>query len=363
MMVSREFSIICLFICGDNEKNITFSPVFKKLGHSGDGSEESPEIIISSRMRKNILFTILVVFAGSAGYSQQTSLITQYMHAQMFYNPGFAGSNEGICATGLARQQWIGAPGQPTTFFISIDAPLKFLHGGVGASVIQDQVAAFNNTQVKIDYAYRAELGTGSLGIGAEVIMQNSKTDFDKLKAVDTGDPLLIKNTGKQSGLIFDMSLGAFYKVPDKYYIGLSALQLLQSKVKNDKKEAYYTLRRTYTLNGGYYWPVPNHPGFELQPAGIILFDGAVLQAAVDAILVYNKKISGGLGFRYQDGVASIPILIGMTLKNFRIGISYDVGTSGSSFNNSGSLELMLNYCFKIEAEKFRKSYKNTRFL
>ena len=93
------------------------------------------------------------------------------------------------------------------------------------------------------------------------------------------------------------------------------------------------------------------------------MFDKGAIQGNIDAILTYNKKIWGGLGYRYQDGVASVPVIIGFAIKNFHIGISYDIGTSGTGFNNNGSIEALVNYCFKIETEKFRKSYKNTRFL
>jgi hypothetical protein len=58
-----------------------------------------------------------------------------------------------------------------------------------------------------------------------------------------------------------------------------------------------------------------------------------------------------------------IPVIVGFAVKSFRVGISYDIGTSASNLNRNGSIEVLINYCFKIETEKFRKSYKNTRFL
>jgi type IX secretion system PorP/SprF family membrane protein len=288
------------------------------------------------------------------------------MMMNMAFNPGYTGSNEGICVTGLVRQQWLGfkdgdgnSPA-PQDFFVTIDSPLKFLHGGLGGSIMQDKVGPFTTIQVKLDYAYRMDLGPGTLGIGGEAMFQNTKLDYStfKEKIIDTGDPLL-QGLEKQSDLVIDASLGGYYKVPDKYYIGFSALQLLQTKQKRNN----YRLRRTYFATGGYNWPVPGYPGFEIQPHALIMFDGAAIQENLDAIVMYNKKIWGGLGFRYQDGVASIPVIIGFAIRNFHIGISYDIGTSGTGLNRNGSIEALINYCFKIETEKFRKSYKNTRFL
>ncbi len=357
----RGISIICRCEYRDNKKNITFSPVLKtgNMSHSDFRAEFG--CTKNTWMRQRILYFFIIFLSGLSAYSQQTPLITQYMYTQMAFNPGYAGSNEGICATGLVRQMWMGLKGAPQTFLVTIDSPLKFLHGGLGGSIMQDMVADFKTTQVKLGYAYHMDLGTGNLGIGAEIILQNSKLDLGKLKegAINQEDPLLESTDNKSGDMVVDASIGAFYKVPDKYYIGFSALQLLQTRQKKNG----YKLRRTYNLDGGYYWPVPNYPGFELQPSAIIMFDGTEWQTTVNAIVNYNKKLSGGIGFRYQDGVASIPLIFGMAIKSFKIGISYDIGTSGTGINNGGSLEIILNYCFKIETEKFRKSYKNTRFL
>jgi hypothetical protein len=90
------------------------------------------------------------------------------------------------------------------------------------------------------------------------------------------------------------------------------------------------------------------------------MYDGAVFQFNLSGLVEYNKKIWGGLEYRFQDAVA---ILAGVNFKSFRLGISYDISTSAFTKYNSGSLEVMLNYCFKLKTEKFRKSYKNTRFL
>jgi type IX secretion system PorP/SprF family membrane protein len=136
----------------------------------------------------------------------------------------------------------------------------------------------------------------------------------------------------------------------------LSADQLLQTK----GPQTHYQLRRHYYLTGGYYYVLPSHPAFELQPSALFEYDGAAFQFNIGALLEYNKKIWGGIEYRLQDAVA---ILAGMNFKSFRFGISYDIATSSMTRYSYGGIEVMLNYCFKIKTEKFRKSYKNTRFL
>jgi len=97
-----------------------------------------------------------------------------------------------------------------------------------------------------------------------------------------------------------------------------------------------------------------------LQPSVLFLYDGAAFQFNISALLFYNNKFYGGLGYRLQDAVS---VLAGLNIKNFRVGLAYDINTSRLSKYNSGSIEVMLGYCFKIDTDKFRRSYRNTRFL
>jgi type IX secretion system PorP/SprF family membrane protein len=282
------------------------------------------------------------------------------MYTNLANNPAFAGASDGICVTGLMRQQYIGfkdSKGKslsPQSIYFSADSPLRFLHGAVGVSVLSDKIVPFNNTQVRIDYAYQTDLGQGSLSAGAQLDLVNSKVSTDDFDFIDGSDPVK-KDIGKDD-LVLDMGLGFLYKVPDKYYIGFSGTDLLQTKAS----KIYYHLRRTFFLTGGYNWSFPNHPLFELQPSILLRTDFGSYQMDITGLIVYNKKFYGGLAYRYQE---SLSVLVGFNIKNIHIGVSYDASMIGALKNNSGGLEVMASYTFKIATEKFRRSYKNTRFL
>jgi type IX secretion system PorP/SprF family membrane protein len=288
--------------------------------------------------------------------AQQSSNITHYMFMNMAFNPAFAGSSEGINVTGLYRQQWIGFKDDrggntaPQTMFLTIDSPLKFLHGGIGGTVINDKLGPFNNTQLTLCYAYRMDLGPGEFSGGLQVNFQNSALNVDKL------EPLVPLTDLGKSDFILDGSLGLFYKVPDKYYLGLSCDNVLQTRMKKLKVSD----KRVYDLTGGYNWVIPGYPAYELQPSAFITTDMAAFSFSISAILLYNKKFWGGLAYRYQDAAS---VLVGFNVKTFKIGLAYDASVSKMTRYADGTVEVMLNYCFKIETEKFRKSYKNTRFL
>ena len=310
-----------------------------------------------------ILTVALFLALVSGTTAQQLPSFSQYMFSNMYYNPGFAGNSGGVNINGLFRSQYIGfkddkgnAPG-PVTFYLTGDAPIRFLHGGISGTVMKDQIGFFDNTCVNLGYAYRTDLGAGTLGVGFQVQLDNIKLDFKKFseQIVDPDDPLL-KEGSERTDLIFDGSLGIYYEVPDKYYIGLSGAQLLQSQGNN----TYYRHRRTFTLTGGYNYILPNYPMWEIKPSAIIYYDAGSYQGNLSALVTYKKKFWGGIGYRYQDAAI---LLAGMNIKNLRIGLAYDICTSALTSYNSGSLEVTVGYCFKMELEKYRKRYKNTRFL
>ncbi len=92
------------------EKNCTFNPPILAV--------KLLERLIKLHKAKKLHWMILVyprlliiLFSALSGlfcFAQQNTLITHYMFTNMAFNPGYAGSSEGISATGLVRQQWIG---------------------------------------------------------------------------------------------------------------------------------------------------------------------------------------------------------------------------------------------------------------
>src|ERR1035438_1935175 len=155
-MKNHPNSNICPYRYYHTKININFSPVFRTPDEIMSGFYPMRQNSKSYLMNHKLLFFFLSFSFGTAVYSQQLPLLTQYMYINMAFNPGYAGSSDGINVTGLARQQWIGfkdANGgstAPQDFFLTIDSPIKFLHGGVGGSITDDMLGPFSTVQLKI---------------------------------------------------------------------------------------------------------------------------------------------------------------------------------------------------------------------
>jgi type IX secretion system PorP/SprF family membrane protein len=297
--------------------------------------------------------------------AQQEPQFTHNMFNYSYVNPGHYGLTDGICVTGIIREQWLGFKDEngtrvsPETFLFSADAPFRFLHGGLGISIVQDKYGYFTDMGVKLGYSYHKQMGAGTLGIGVNANFLNKKLDFSKLIPIDEGDPVLA-GTSSDGVMITDMSAGVYLKQP-RYYMSLSSSQLLESEKSLSNKGAgngTFKMRRHYYLSGGYDLSFPAFAQYTITPSVFLKSDGSTFQVDLNALVNYNRKVWGGASYRLGDAFA---IMGGLVLKDIEVGYSYDVPMS--RIGATGSHEVMVRYIFKLEREKVRTGYHNTRFL
>lgn len=334
---------------------------------------------------KKIIALILLIMGFSfVSMAQQTYQFTQFMFNRLYYNPAYAGSSGSICASAMYRNQWMGlkldAPAEgidagsaPVDYLFTFDLPVKFLHGGLGATVVSDKIGYHNSVSVDVDYAFRIYWGPGNLAAAVELNLFNSTIDNSQLYGIDdftgiytdpiassSGDPLLSKS--ETSAFLIDASTGIYYQVPGSYYIGLSAKNLLASK----SDEIHFQNPRTFYLMGGYEYTMPFNPSFKLKPSALVKTSNfSTFQADIACLLDYQNAVWGGVSYRIYDAFA---FMAGINWKKLQVGVAYDLTTSRlgtfKSGRSQGTLELYLKYCFKvIIPQKPPSVYRNTRYL
>jgi len=301
---------------------------------------------------KKIFILILGVVSVITVSAQQDPQFSQNMFNKLANNPGFAGSRGNIATSVLHRSQWMGFEGAPTTQNFSIDAELPFLHGGVGLNVVKDNIAEFSNLALQASYAYRTELGVGQIGMGMSVGMYQSGINGGALKPAQIGDNAI--PTGEVKGSSLDIGAGIYYNTQD-FYIGLSSAHMTEPTIEwTDGQD--FDLSRHYFLIAGYTHDL--NTSLLLHPSIYLKSDGATSQLDINANLIYNNKMWGGVSYRLDEGVI---MLAGMNVnEDLRFGLGYDVTMMNPMSN---SLEFMLGYNFKIKTNKAVSKYKNPRFL
>jgi type IX secretion system PorP/SprF family membrane protein len=300
---------------------------------------------------KNILPFILLVILVYPVFSQQDPQFSQYMFNHAAINPGAAGSNEAICASALIHEQWMGFEGHPSTKVFNVNAPMfsDVFPSGLGLSIIQDNIGFEKNLGLNFAYAYRLKLASGNLGLGLGLGFQNkSLSNADWLVAGANSNPQDDPSIPQDaSDLALDLSIGAFYK-SNNFYAGLSTVHLNEPSISYDGKAAAF-LKRHYYLTSGYNLPLPN-PLLEFNPSFMFKYDGATTQMDINAMMLYNKKIWGGVSYRFEEAWV---VLVGMELLNgIKFGLSYDFLTNDIGTQASGTLEVMLGYCFNVSSSK-----------
>jgi type IX secretion system PorP/SprF family membrane protein len=314
---------------------------------------------------KGLVATFLFIIISPAVFAQQEPQFSHNMFNNMGINPGYAGLRGAICATGLARQQWLGFKDaednrlNPETYLLNVDAPLPFLKGGLALGFMQDKLGYENNVGVKLSYAYHIKMVGGKLGIGAQAGFLDKRNDFSQLTPITDGDPVLT-GSAEETHMFVDFALGGFFQSDSKSWAGLSFSQLRQAS--GQIGESNHVLKRHAYLTGGYNLSLPGNPAYELTPSVLVKTDLASVQIDINAMITYNNRFWGGVSYRLQDAVV---FLFGLNIEQFSLGYSYDFSTSplGRKGRSYGSHEIMLQYCFDLDLDKIREIQRNVRFL
>ncbi len=318
-----------------------------------------------SKMKATVLVAFL--FIAMAGVrAQQAPIFTNYNNSYTYINPGFAGLSEGVNVLGIYRQQWAGFTDSegndiaPTTLLVTGDMPIKALGGGISFSVLNDQLGFEKNTNVGLGYSYHIDMGGSTMGLGVSVSLLNRTVNFSQLIPGQTGDPLL-SQLGEESGMLFDLSVGAFWQIPESLYLGVSAINLMNTTGKalgDDQTAASFTTDRTLYFVAGYPFMFESLPAFKFIPSVNVMTNLSSAQLNAGAKVVYNDLLSLGVNYRPQE---SVGVTVGLTIKDFVLGYAYDINTMG--YNIPGSHEIALSYCFKLDLDRTPRDYRSVRYL
>lgn len=235
----------------------------------------------------------------------------------------------------------------------------------------QESMGLYKNMTLGAQIAYKQPLFKGMLSIGAQIgfIDQSFKgtevyipDDDDYHQSTDDAIP-----QQDIRGNAFDLGLGIFYS-HRWFWAGISATHLNSPSVKmnaesgQDGNERNYEFQmgRTLYFMAGSNIPVKNTL-FELMPSLLVKSDFTNTTAEITARARYNKFLSFGVGYRWDDAVIAT---VAAEIKNFYIGYSYDYAVTGIHTASSGSHEIIVGYRLKLDlGDKNRNRHKSIRIM
>ncbi|MEZ5025123.1 MAG: PorP/SprF family type IX secretion system membrane protein [Chitinophagales bacterium] len=309
--------------------------------------------------KKNLCFIFVCLFVQYA-YTQIQPNSTHYMYNPQLANPAFYGSEEGINFGANYRHQWAKLNGQPKTVNIFADAYLRQAHGGIGLSITNDNLGAYNTTVLNVGYAFIQNIKDKiKISIGINSGFTLTKLDGTKLITPE-GD-----NTGLNDDYLsaqvqkkFRPNLNIGIAIRHKYIeAGIAYSNLINAKdkfegVSQTLKLRYGGVMQTYLTS-----KVKIRDNFFIKPAFVLYTDFKEIQTDISILAGYRNYVSLGLnvrGYNKKSLESLSPIIVVGPIKNICIIYSYDVSLSKLNMVNKGSHEITLKYLLPEN-----KIYKN----
>lgn len=299
-------------------------------------------------IKKFIVISALFCIAFDAS-AQQDVMYTQYMFNTLAINPAYAGSRNVTSATALYRNQWTGIDGAPKTGTITLDAPILNKRLGIGVQFITDKLGITQTNGGVLSAAYRIRMDRGTLAFGIQGNISQYRADYTSVSLNSSGyDPAFSENINK---ILFNFGTGVYYN-SDKFYIGLSAQDLISNKLssyESPNSNLQSTQSLHLFLSSGYVFTMSED--FKLKPSFLIKgVKGAPLEADLNGTLWIKDVIGIGAQYRTSADIAGMIEL--QASPQIRIGYSYDYSTTNLKSFNSGSHEIMIRYEFGFERGK-----------
>lgn len=291
------------------------------------------------------LTLVLMLIAGYTSYGQQQVMFTQYMFNGLALNPAYAGSHETISITALAREQWTGIDGAPSTQTLSIHSPVFNKRIGLGLLVLHDEIGVTEQTGAYASYSYKIPFTNDArLALGLQAGFTSYNARFSEVS--DT-NPVFATGDVQESHPNF--GFGAYYYT-DRFYAGFSVPQLIQNTIDRDNEDSDSKIVRHYFATAGYVMDL--NQNLKLKPNALVkAVNGAPVEIDLNANLLINEVVWVGLSWRSFDSFDALFQL--QITEQLQFGYAYDFATTTDLRRvNGGSHEIMLNYRFSFHKSK-----------
>lgn len=319
---------------------------------------------------------VLAAVSCVTARAQTDQQFSQYYEVPAYYNAGAIGTGDLVRIRGGAKLQWVGIDRAPQTFAAMADMPVRLgakQRIGVGLLMQQESAGLYSNLNIGAQVAYKLnlrKLGTLSIGVQVGYVdegFKGSKVDLPDEDDYHQGSDDAIPTQDIRGGAL-DLGLGLYYTHP-RFWAGLSATHLNSPSVKMNAESGgegesarnyQFDMPRTLYLMGGCNIQIKNTL-FEVIPSLMVKTDLTFWSGEVTARVRYNKFISGGVGYRYNDAVYAT---VAAEFKGFFLGYAYDYPMSAVSKASSGSHEIVAGYSLKLDfSEKNKNKHKSIRIL
>ena len=332
--------------------------------------------------RRFRLFAV-VIFMISWGTSQaQDPQFSQFYANPLYLNPALAGNTDCGRVNLNYRNQWPALSNAYITLGASYDQYIMGINSGVGVLAMNDRQGdgALSRTGVALFYAYKLRVSEPiMISFGVQASYYQERLDWDKLifaSQIDptTGNvdpskkPLPPENTSIN---ILDFAAGAVMTYYDKWFVGLAVHHLTEPQLSfYDNSDTRLPMK--FTVHGGIAVNLnkgmlgeSDGTDFILKPQ-IMYMQQEMFKQLNFGLYVSRDPITLGAWFRHNfQNPDAIVGLIGINIRNIRLGYSYDFTLSNIGGSSGGAHEFSFawDFCiYKSEKRNRIRAIKSPKF-
>jgi len=327
---------------------------------------------------KLYIFSLIVVcLVSRVAEAQQLPVYSQYVMNGFLINPSFAGRDGYTTVSIIARQQWIGIKGAPSTYAVTfqttplqnsfinksnkirrkVSKPSKEGRVGMGGYLFNDNNGIIKRTGIQADYAYHLPMSTtrsGSkddLAFGLGLVAYQHSINMNNLNYSYSDDPYL--NMYDKSVFITDFNFGMSYATA-KFYTGFAMTNILRgSLVFGNSSDNTTGELGHYYLTGG--TSIPINKLWSIKPSALLKTSDMALKSVqmdLTARIFYKEDYWAGVSYRTGDAII---LLLGLKYDKFYFGYAYDYTLTDMKNQSIGTMELTIAAKFgESNARRFR---------
>jgi len=290
---------------------------------------------------KGLLVLLLLITFGvkkEALAQSQSFNFTQYMDNLTPLNPAYSLLDQANSINTMARKQWVGIDGAPTTFLVNANVPIQSIEGSAGLIVFNDQFFVEHQTEANLYFAKAIQLGENNyLAVSLNAGVRNYVANYSSVGPEDPSFRDDVRETRPNIGF------GVLY-FSDWYYFGISAPELTITSLGTASIQNANNLKSHYYLSGALITEMAED--FKFRPSILVSYARGI-KAVADVSGVIFIKETLGLGANYRVNANQAAGLLSINLDQVHIGYSYQFTTTSNLGGfNLATHEVTLGYRF-----------------
>jgi len=287
-----------------------------------------------------IVLSVLMVLAGTKCMAQTPAFTyTQFMDNLTPLNPAYSLLDKAGSVSTLARKQWVGIDGAPTTYLLNGNLPFEDINAAAGLILFNDNFAVEHQTEVNAYFAKGIQLGeTDFLAVSLNAGLRNYDAYYSQL---DSNDPEFKQDVRQNKP---NIGFGIMF-YGDSYYVGLSAPELTITSLGTASVQNNVNFTNHYYFAGAFISGAPDDD-IKLKPAFLVSYaKGTTTTADLSATIILKDVF--GIGFDYRTSNQAAGIMT-INVDSFHIGYSYQFNTASQDLGgyNIPTHEVTISYRF-----------------